>query len=499
MIAALSNTDRDVVPRWRTLAGTVSAGEIVRSDIEMSLGEREQREMDDRLADFRARPSETTASDLVGTALAVGRPADATEAAELLADSDSSLLRSMADAVMKRRIAQESLALMEPSASKEVLHRLVASSKARLTVDPRNAIIWTEMSRNYTILGQIDAAERAIRIALRLAPSNRYVVRAAVCFFVGKGQPDIAHAVVVRAESAARDPWLAAAEIAAAEVAERRPQLVSNAKAMVDSADFHPRDLSELAGELATLELRAGSDKRARRLFDSSLADPTENAVAQAQWASEQSARIGRPPGLDLPHAAEARTILTLWQGEWAEAIDNSVAWLSDQPFSREAAVAGSYAASVGTEDWEAGVHFASRGLQAHPRDPLLVNNLAFAKANLGELDTAARVLETVNLTTASSGEMAALKATRGLIAFRLGRADEGRSHYREAIALARMHRLQRHEAIAMIMLALEEIRSGDAEGEVLSGALRLSKRNPDSGTTALAKRLEKALTHKSE
>ena len=61
---------------------------------------------------------------------------------------------------------------------------------------------------------------------------------------------------------------------------------------MVDSGDHSNLDVSELISELATLDLQSGRDKRSRQLFVRALVDPTENSLAQAEWALQKDPRV---------------------------------------------------------------------------------------------------------------------------------------------------------------------------------------------------------------
>ena len=107
----------------------------------------------------------------------------------------------------------------------------------------------------------------AVRAAVALAPDDRFVLRSASCFFVNAKEADRAHRLLANAEVTAADPWLMAAELATAQAADVRPRYLKRAKQLLESGDFRERDVSELASEVGTFELRSGADRRARRLF----------------------------------------------------------------------------------------------------------------------------------------------------------------------------------------------------------------------------------------
>ena len=118
------------------------------------------------------------------------------------------------------------------------------------------------------------------------APSNRFILRSAVRLYVHLDEPDTAHRVLSDSASTPVDPWLVAAEIAVCTLLGRRSRLIKRGRDMLISGHHSTRDTAELASALGTIELEADASKRARRLFGSSLDDPTDNAVAQAVWAT---------------------------------------------------------------------------------------------------------------------------------------------------------------------------------------------------------------------
>jgi tetratricopeptide (TPR) repeat protein len=230
--------------------------------------------------------------------------------------------------------------------------------------------------------------------------------------------------------------------------------------AILEDESFRKLSLSELSAELATMEVRNGRAKRARKLVTLALSNPTENSVAQVESLSEMDKSIELPSGsLDLPAAFEARAKSTLEEGDWVESIDSAELWLTDQPFSSDAAVFASYAALSGLRDFDRAFEFAKRGLKANPQDAGLMNNAAVAQIEIGNLSVAEDFLKRAKDLDAPRHTRIALEATLGLLEFRSGFSDEGRVHYEEAIRIAQGERNQTQHVLASVMLAREEIR----------------------------------------
>lgn len=124
---------------------------------------------------------------------------------------------------------------------------------------PRNAYAWVDLARLYTILGQTSSADRAIRIAISLAPEDRFVLRSAARYFVHMDDPQAPQRLLNGARATRGDPWLIAAEVSVSQVAKRRSLTASIGQRGLDHSQWAPRSSSELAGALGTLLLEDGA------------------------------------------------------------------------------------------------------------------------------------------------------------------------------------------------------------------------------------------------
>jgi tetratricopeptide (TPR) repeat protein len=286
-----------------------------------------------------------------------------------------------------------------------------------------------------------------------------------------------------------------AAELALSSVSGKPPAFARDAARLLDSKNFNPRATSELATAMATLRLVRGDARQSRRLFRTGLEDPTENSVAQANWAATQvgGLEIARRR-LSVPRSFEARATTAQIEGRWPEALHDSLLWLGDQPFSSRPAISGSYVASLGLEDYEESARIALLGLIANPGEPTLANNLAFALARLDRVSEARRALmQAVPLSTDRIG-LAVMKATNGLIAMRGGLVDQGRELYREALDEIGAHGTPRQFANALVNWASEELRvRSEAAPDLVATAREAAERVNDVSIDTLVARLEPA------
>lgn len=390
---------------------------------------RELGELACRLEEWRSNKSAGYAGDLLSSAFVLGDPDVFAEVASVLASGD--IPPTSAQAILiNTRLAPGSFA-NESSGPRE----MVARAKCDLAAEPRNPLLWLELARFLTILGSRVAADRAMRIALAGAPDNRFILRSAARLAVHVGEPDRAHHLLSRSSRLTFDPWLLAAEIAVASLAGKASRCTKKAAMMLEAARFGPKDLSELAAALATEEMIAGRHRFARRMFMRALDAPTDNVVAQVLWANRQGAGVNfaNEHLLTTPRIFEAEAIRDFFAGRWESSLNATLGWLRDEPFSSKPAIQGSYVAAVALERYEESVALAKQGLQANPTSFSLLNNLAFALAELGMIDEAAEAHALSRRHSETPRHHVVASATGGLIAYRGGDPLEGELRYRAA------------------------------------------------------------------
>lgn len=464
--------NRRVIPRWRSFDATLRAGELACANPLAEPRPIRLEEVESHRREWMENPSASFAADFVSSAVALGVGHEARDAARFLM-SVGDLVPSPAIALARRVLEIENAAPErlevppkledEQTAARRQIHEV----RQRIHDEPRNAFLRVEVARQYAILGLSERASRSLEIALRLAPTNRFVLRSACRFYVHLGATRRAHDLIRKNERTPYDPWLIAAEIAAAGAADRSPRTVKSARAMLDADRFAPLHLSEVASAVGTLQLEGGNSRSGRKSIARSLISPTENAVAQAAWAARYFDAV-EVDGSILRSSQEAKAWESRRVSNWRRALLGAEGWLADEPFSTQPAVFGSYIAGVAVGDYAASERFARYGLLANPADPTLKNNLAFALAQQGNAQEAASVLGSVHADVLSVPVRVAFLATAGLIEFRLGRVDSGRLMYTRALDAARLAGDARRLAVATMYFAIEEGRAGGTAGSAL-------------------------------
>jgi len=456
--------ERRVVPRWRPSWVTASLGELGYPGTAGSgRAGLDQKGLLQNLAAWERHRSATFGADLVGAALVLERHDIAREAAEYLLASGSEA--SPVAARLARFIVEpgHGKAGDPPALTVDARRQRISSLRRRLQSGPRNALGWIDLAREYAVLGQVNPSEHAVRIALSLAPDNRFVVRSAARFFMHKQDPEQAHHILRHAVKARSDPWLLAAEIAAASVAGRVPGSIKSGRRLIDSGHFTAWHVSELACAIGTAELGAAKRSDIRRLFRRALTQPTENALAQVSWAVRRDNQLLEidPSAYETPRSYEARAWERFVAGAWGEAVGAAEEWQLDEPFATRPAAFGSFLAAVALGDLELGALFARRGLEANPDDALLLNNLSFTLATADRVDEARAVFARIRKAGLDPAMRAAYLATSGLLSYRDGRVEEGHDLYMTSITSAKEANAPATSAWATLFHAREQLRVG--------------------------------------
>jgi tetratricopeptide (TPR) repeat protein len=496
----IEESKRKIIPRWRDFVTTTALGELSSSEFpnpNPTVALRTRESIDAISAAWISNKTLWYALNLVNGALSAddGPRPEVQEAAQFVVDhaaeSPAAGLEVARGMLSKRQ--ETSPAEDDDEISAHKLRAGIHAQRAQLAIDPRNSVAWVDLARLYTIAGQHEQALRAIETAYRQQPENRFVLRAASRFFVHIGEHDRALRVLRSASSVTIDPWLTAAEIGVSGFAGRPSRLVKSGKNLLADDDVSPFMGSELASALGTLELHDGNSKLAKKLFQRSLDAPTENSVAQAEWAAKQIVSLESTiSATNVPRTYEAKAIHGFRRGDWHLVRTNTLRWLRDQPFSSRPAAMLSYIYSEIFDDYSSAERILRRSLKSNPHDRVLKNNLAFVAICLGNLAEAEEILSDVDPKAVNDEASVTLIATLGLLAFRKGEHEGGVHLYRDAITRAHQKRLARYEALAAIHLAREAVLAELPDREhLIREAVDVAGKTPDADISFVLGKLE--------
>lgn len=462
MSSQRGDEERRLIPRWRSRRGALIAGELCQTPlVRAKLSAADEALIKAKSSAYNDVADDISAMELITAALLCDVPrAGRFAASELRRKSAVASASSvLADAIDWDEGPKGSLGLVDAVGASTTAQKAIGIARMLLRDYPRNAYLWAELSRAYATLGLPEKALFSMDVALKLAPYDRYVTRAAARFFVHIKRPDKAHTLLSRFAGIRRDPWILSAEISTSAILKKSSRLIKTARELSQDGNVSPLSLSELNGSLASIELEAGDFKTSKRLFKASLKQPTDNALAQAIWAeSKMDFRFVEPKLLQAPKSFEANALSLQAASDWDRSLTCCSEWQLDEPFSSRPAITGSYLASVALGDFDRAAKFARDGLRANPRSGILHNNLAVSLLMLGKIEESFAAFKTaIEELGADIGRETSL-ATRGLLSFRYGDIEQGKVLYEEAIRLARGNGDRRTAALAACHLLQETI-----------------------------------------
>jgi len=444
-------------------------------------------------------PRTSTAVDLVAEALILKdfESSEAIKAAKYIlrkGSSSSSLIRQLANHFLGKPEDPLSI-LREPKEipDRDSQRKEIARLKRSVRSYPVNPIAWSDLSLSYATVGQTDKAKMAMNVAMSLAKSNRFVLRSASRCFLHFEEPDRAVDILNKSGLCIIDPWIASAEIAIAESKGLKSKCISKAKDLIEDDNLTPFSRGELAASLGTMEIKSGSTRRAKKIMRKAIIDPTENALAQVEWAAsihdidfDDMIELRR----SVPASYEATAVHTYYSKEFEESLKASEKWGRFQFLSSRPIIHSTFIASSMLNDDLGAIDIFDNALPVQQNSTLAVNNYAFSLARVGRTKEATDKLDQW-IDKASGDEKLVITATMGLICFRKGDVDGGRRLYNTAINGFEISKNHRSAAIAKYYWALEEkrIKSENAESRIRE-AKRAIEQHHVFGFEDLAKKL---------
>lgn len=459
--------------------------------------------IDEYIEDWQNNKTVAHAGDLISAAVVNGLENNEKvfEAANFIlsnSESTTAIQRSLANKIISSSVGKRTLFKLDSIGSEDfsgyINPKLIWEKIKLLRKAARefayNPIIWVELSRHYSILGLKDQSIKTMKIALHLAPENRFVLRCATRLFAHYNDLEYSHDLLRKNRLTSFDPWLTSAEIALATLRDRTSRFMQKGASMINSKNFSPFSLTELESSIGTVELINGSTKKSRILFNKSLIDPNDNSLAQAEWASKKDKQIVVNPSIfTVQHNFEAKALDDFQNENFSDALDNSVRWFLDMPFLKRPVMLGSHIASALLDDQEKSREFLKAGLISHPNDPQLINNIVYSLALENKTDEAMDYLEKITAgTSMEKTTEVCLTATRGLIYFRTGFADIGRQLYQNAIEDAKDIESEYFNWLAILNYAREELL---LKSEYVDSVMEAVVKIPDEKSGADIKKLK--------
>ena len=430
---------RRLIPKWRPVAATLVTAEA--SSIEMREPKGlicDPQELDQAISLWR----ETQAPGALGEVLSFSVHPDLTDKVRDVG-REAILAGAPLSTVQKSLISDlwsGDDALQLPSSddfNQSASHPFQAPMKrlrALLKSSPSNALALLDYAQLQAAVGKTRAAERSILTAISLAPNNRTVLRTAARFYVHTGNAAKGHNLVRRHRRTMEDPWLLASEIALADASNVDSVFLAKGRRFLfEQKNFMPAHLTELAGVIATQELRSGNMKKARESQRRALLAPNDNVVAHAVDLEQYfGIKLDTPQVLNAISRSSEALVLRAWVEMEPEVVEKqSLIWHDEEPFSsRPIQMLSTLYLFKG--DHVGAARWLKAGLLTDPKDRGLLINLAFSQAcqsQLTEATTTIRKLRSLYLDVEPFAN-----ATEGLIEYARGNFDLGDQFYQQSI-----------------------------------------------------------------
>ncbi len=447
---------RNIIPNWRSLNVTARIGEI--GSVSCLREELILFPITDYVNAWKENNTVPYASDLVSAAIMNGQVdlPDVKLAAEFIVNNSDYATDSQINTA--RSVLVSSNVRIEdnkPDSLEDKLKRIsvedsVAKESVRLirrSLDlyQHNPIAYCELSRNYALLGELKKAELAMDVAVQLNSKSRYISRSAARLYLHVDEFDKAHRVIVNNPWLKKDPWLLASEIAIDSLRGRNSRFIKVGKTILESENYSPFSVSELAGAIGSVELMNGNLKNCKSYFKRGLIRPNDNCLAQANWLVSEipSINLAFSDYGYLTNKYEADSWMAYYLDQYETALMCSLDWIADMPFTRRPVQFAADMAYTYLKDYDVAIKIIKTGLCSNPGDDTLLNNLAFSHALNGNTEEAEAILSSIKIESTAIRKEAkvCLLATKGLNEYRKGNVEEGKNWYERAIEFAKKNK----------------------------------------------------------
>ena len=482
--------DRRVVPRWRSSTLVAKSAEARSAPP----GERSDAtdEIRQKLLEFETRPSVPVAAELMFLGISGENEDVARRAAQLILDNALSI-----GATQLVSTAKKILGAADEERVATYGGEFIRRARKLLLIDYRNPVLLMDIARELTAKRRPDKAERYVQTALALAPRSRFVLRSAARFFLHIEDAGRAHDVLRKSPLFESDPWIRASEIAVATVRNKTSAIAKQTlRGLLDAKAQPPsRCTTELASAIATLELRAGSNKHAKQLFKQSLVAPNDNSLAQAEWAAARLGLVVDPTALQVPFSYEANANNAYRHLQIDAAINFAKEWAQDEPFASRPYDMLCYMRCIAGQYQEA-FEDAQNALDVGNADDIGLNlNLLFTRIQLGgDLSAAYRSLLYLAKRPDAKNYATHILANMGALAYMTGDVEDmklAREFYQRAIQVARSRNQVHTEALARAYFSRAAANAGDPQSvAILAESTPLVERLPNAGAIVIVRSL---------
>ena len=370
----------------------------------------------------------------------------------------------------------------------------ITALRSALRNDVRSPELNQGLAIAYLLVGDNRRAERSFRAALSVNPNLPSAVGGLANVWMEQKRFDevidlLSRFLTKEASYVELREKLAQAMVEKRLFRQARGQLMVALESIDQSPDANKRfQVAKLNNNIAFCFAQEGNLKEAESRFlvainasRGELTDPYENLtrVYLTTGRNERALEIVKSAemfGARSTGIALLKVTALLNLGKYDEALSELYGLVGKEDFPASGFAELGWLLCDWREDYDSAVLILQKGLEKFPTDPMIINNLAYAHLEKGELASAGALLEVAK---AEGRDAIYLTATKGLLALAQGNVAEGERLYKDAEELAK--RLGFRE------LALAARQKGYFE----IGKALLSRHERESGLEYLARSAE--------
>lgn len=317
----------------------------------------------------------------------------------------------------------------------------------KLKNEPNDSLTWTDQAINYLEISNRDEAIKCIEKALVINKNVGFIVRNASRIFSLTGDNGRAIKVLKNSEYYQYDPQIISAEISFSEIENRKTKGVDFGYKLINDSIHKNNEKTELASTLGTIEHFKGDYKKSDKLFEISLREPNSNSIAQSLWYKKDFLYIQKFKDFKTNEILTHKYSNAM---DYSKALEYALKWKDDEPYSTRPYKLASQLSGVLLGDFQMASKLAISSISSQKeikgdsysdKENISNNNdIAYYLLKANKVKEAevyiSPFLNVVSKTTKYESYEAALVATFGLLAYKLGNNDLGKSLYKKTMKI---------------------------------------------------------------
>jgi hypothetical protein len=315
----------------------------------------------------------------------------------------------------------------------------------KLKIEPNDSVTLTEQAINFLEINNREEAVQCIESALKINHNSGYIVRNASRIFNIIGDNSRAIKILKKSEYYKHDPQILSAEISFSQIEGRKTIGEEIGHKLLKDSNYRNNEKSELASSLGTIEHFKGEYKKAEKLFDLSLIEPNINSLTQSLWYKKNQETISKHSFLN--ESSEIKTLNYSNDMNYTKSLEYALKWKEEEPYSVRPYRLASHLSGELLRNFDHAFMLMKEASESQKeikgdnytkKDKVISNNdMAYYLLKSGRTEEAAEFLSNdseINKKNQLEDYEYVYLATMGLYAYKKGKNEMGKSHYKRTI-----------------------------------------------------------------